>query len=57
MGTLQFLWQIKEDICWVPLQNILTRIPVSSASSTGRSYKIEQQTAKEIEEAFEKRIK
>lgn len=55
--SLQFSWPIKDDLCWVPLKNMLIRVPVPSTSSTGRSYRIEPQTFKDIEEAFRKRTK
>ena len=36
----KFHWLIREDVCWVPTQHILTRIQPPKISKTGRVYQL-----------------
>ena len=38
----RFYWRNREDICWVPAQHIITKMPVPT-TATGRRYHLDEQ--------------
>ena len=45
----QFFWPNRDDICWVPLQDIVCKVDAPASGSTGRFYKF---TEHDIENAL-----
>jgi len=47
--AVQFFWPSRDDICWIPINDIVTKVEAPVSGSTGRFYRFEHDDVKRVQ--------